>query len=148
VKRAPEPDLADTPAHLLSVRVYLEDTDAQGVVYHTNYLRFFERARSEILDSIGYPMRDIAEGSHRFVVYEMKIRYHRPAHLGDRLEIRTKVERSSGYRIIFRQEATFTGDSSPLVTAEVHVVSLDGRGELQELPAAMAVLSGPAAKTP
>ena len=55
--RMPEPS-----EHVLPVRVYLEDTDAQGFVYHANYLRFFERARSEILDAAGYPMREIAEG--------------------------------------------------------------------------------------
>jgi tol-pal system-associated acyl-CoA thioesterase len=124
----------------LPVRVYLEDTDAQGVVYHTSYLRFFERARSEILDSLGYPMREIAEGSHRFVVYEMKVRYHRPARLGDRLEIRTGVQRSSGYRITFQQRATLAEDSSVLVKAEIEVVCLDERGELLELPASLASL--------
>ena len=123
--------------HALTVRVYLEDTDAQGFVYHANYLRFFERARSEILDAIGYSMRDIAEGTHRFVVYELKIRYQRPARLGDRLEIRTKARRSSGYRVVFHQEAVKAWEQAPLVTAEVHVVSLDARGELLELPPAL-----------
>ena len=73
IYRMPEP-----PPHVLPVRVYLEDTDAQGFVYHANYLRFFERARSEILDAAGYPMREIAEGSHRFVVYDMTIRFRTP----------------------------------------------------------------------
>jgi len=127
-------------AHVLPVRVYLEDTDAQGLVYHASYLRFFERARSEILDSMGYPMRDIAGGSHRFVVYEMKIRYRQPARLGDRLEIRSQVQRSSGYRITFRQEAALAGETQPLVTAEVEVVSLDERGELLELPSTLVAL--------
>ena len=139
--------MAETHEHSLSVRVYLEDTDAQGFVYHANYLRFFERARSEILDSIGYPMRDIAEGSHRFVVYEMKLRFQRPARLGDRLEIRTEVRRASGYRITFRQEATKTGDPALLVSAEVDVVSLNESGKLQELPPALSALAGPGPKT-
>jgi acyl-CoA thioester hydrolase len=134
-----------TREHALTVRVYLEDTDAQGFVYHASYLRFFERARSEILDSIGYPMRDIAEGSHRFVVYELKIRYRQPARLGDRLEIRTRVQRSSGYRLTFRQQATRVGESSALVTAEVEVVSLDERGKLLELPPALSELAEPRA---
>ena len=88
-------------------------------------------------------MRDIAEGSHRFVVYEMKIRYRQPARLGDRLEIKTQVQRSSGYRITFRQEVTKAGESSALVTAEVEVVSLDARGELLELPPSLSALFGP-----
>ncbi len=121
--------------HVLGVRVYLEDTDAQGFVYHANYLRFFERARSEVLDAAGYPMQDIGKGPHRFVVYEMKLKFRQPALLGDRLEIRTQVQRSSAYRVTFRQDAVKAGEKTPLVTAEVEVVSLDGRGQLQELPA-------------
>ena len=130
--------------HMLSVRVYLEDTDAQGFVYHANYLRFFERARSEILDAAGYPMGDIAAGSHRFVVYEMKIRYRQPGRLGDRLEIKTQAQRSSGYRITFRQEATKVGDSQALATADVEVVSLDEHGKLLELSPAFSALFAPA----
>lgn len=132
--------MATTSEHVLSVRVYLEDTDAQGVVYHTGYLRFFERARSELLDLTGYSMRDLAEGTHRFVVYEMKIRFRQPARLGDRLEIRTRVRRSSGYRITFQQQATKAGESTALVSAEVEVVCLDGQGKLQELPPTLSVL--------
>ena len=131
----------------LPVRVYFQDTDAGGVVYHANYLRFFERARSEILDSIGYPMRDIAEGSHRFVVYEMKLRYRQPARLGDRLEIESQLQRSSGYRITFRQEAMRAGESQALVTAEVEVVSLNDSGKLLELPPALAALFVPPGPT-
>jgi len=133
--RMPEP-----PEHVLPVRVYLEDTDAQGFVYHANYLRFFERARSEILDAAGYPMREIAEGSHRFVVYDMKIRFRTPARLGERLEIRTRVERTSGYRVTFRHEATKAGDPTTLATADVDVVSLDASGKLQELPVALSAI--------
>jgi tol-pal system-associated acyl-CoA thioesterase len=120
--------------HVLPVRVYLEDTDAQGFVYHANYLRFFERARSEILDAAGYPMRDLADGTHRYVVYEMRIRFRTPARLGDRLEVRTRVERSSGYRVTFRQEAARAGDATTLASADVDVVALDAHGKLQELP--------------
>lgn len=132
--------MSESPQHVLPVRVYLEDTDAQGFVYHANYLRFFERARSEILDGAGYPMHEIAEGSHRFVVYDMKIRFRTPARLGERLEIRTGVERTSGYRVTFRQEATRAGDATTLATAEVDVVSLDASGKLQELPAALSAI--------
>ena len=132
--------MTGTREHLLPVRVYLEDTDAQGFVYHANYLRFFERARSEILDAAGYPMGDIAAGSHRFVVDELRIRFRAPARLGERLDIRTRVERSSGYRVIFRQEATKAADAATLATADVDVVSLDPNGTLQELPASLSAI--------
>jgi len=120
--------------HVLPVRVYLEDTDAQGFAYHASYLRFFERARSEMLDAAGYPMRDVADGTHRYVVYEMRIRFRTPARLGDRLEVRTRVERSSGYRVTFHQEAARAGDATTLAAADVDVVALDANGKLQELP--------------
>jgi acyl-CoA thioester hydrolase len=129
--------MAEAREHVLPLRVYLEDTDAQGFVYHANYLRFFERARSEILDAAGYPMRDLAAGTHRFVVYEMRIRFRTPARLGDRLLVRTRVERTSGYRVTFRQEVLREADAATLATAEVDVVSLDGNGKLQELPASL-----------
>lgn len=129
--------MAEAREHLLPLRVYLEDTDAQGFVYHASYLRFFERARSEILDAAGYPMRDLASGTHRFVVYEMRVRFRTPARLGDRLEIRTRVERTSGYRVTFRQEARRESDPATLATADVDVVSLDANGKLQELPASL-----------
>jgi len=129
--------MAEAREHVLPLRVYLEDTDAQGFVYHANYLRFFERARSEILDAAGYPMRDLAAGTHRFVVYETRIRFRTPARLGDRLLVRTRVERTSGYRVTFRQEALREADAATLATADVDVVSLDGNGKLQELPAAL-----------
>ncbi len=134
------PRMPEPPEHVLPVRVYLEDTDAQGFVYHANYLRFFERARSEILDAAGYPMREIAEGSHRFVVYDMKIRFRTPARLGERLEIRTRAERTSGYRVTFRHEATRAGDPTTLASADVDVVALDGSGKLQELPDALSAI--------
>lgn len=145
--------MTDAREHVLSVRVYLEDTDAQGFVYHANYLRFFERARSEILDAAGYPMGDIAAGSHRFVVYEMRVRFRTPAHLGDRLDIRTRVERSSGYRLVFHQEATRAADAATLATADVDVVSLDPSGKLQELPPSLSAIwtvgaGGPVARSP
>ena len=132
--------MSESPEYVLPVRVYLEDTDAQGFVYHANYLRFFERAPSEILDGAGYPMHEIAEGSHRFVVYDMKIRFRTPARLGERLDIRTGVELTSGYRVTFRQEATRAGDATTLATADVDVVSLDATGKLQELPAALSAI--------
>jgi len=140
--------MTDAREHVLSVRVYLEDTDAQGFVYHANYLRFFERARSEILDAAGYPMGDIAAGSHRFVVYEMRIRFRTPARLGDRLDIRTRVERSSGYSVIFHQKATRAADAATLATADVDVVSLDPSGKLQEFPPSLSAIWTPGAGGP
>lgn len=120
--------------HRLTIRVYLEDTDAQGIVYHANYLRFFERARSEIIESLGVPIRDVASTERRFVVYEMRIKFHQPAFLGDSLDVVSSMERTSEYRLTFRQRITRDGTSRPLVTAEVDVVCIDQSGRLIAVP--------------
>ena len=72
------------------VRVYYEDTDAGGVVYHTNYLKFFERARTEWLRSLGYSQASLAstEGV-LFTVVSLGTEYHRPARLDDQLLVRS-----------------------------------------------------------
>ena len=120
--------------HRMPVRIYLEDTDAQGIVYHANYLRYFERARSEIIELLGVPIRDVASPDRRYVVYEMRIRFRQPAGLGDRLEVISTMERTSEYRLTFQQRISRGTETRPLVTAEVDVVCIDQSGKLAALP--------------
>ena len=119
----------------LEIRIYLEDTDAQGIVYHGNYLRFFERGRSEVLEALGVSVAESARPDCRLVVYEMRIRFRRPAFLGEIIEVTTSMERSSEYRMIFRQQIRRKGDTETLVSAEVDIVAIDEAGSLKELPA-------------
>lgn len=121
--------------NLLELRVYLEDTDAQGIVYHANYLRYFERGRCEILESLGVPMNEVARSDRRLVVYEARIKFRKPAALGDRLEVLTSMLASSEYRLTFRQQIRRAGETEALVLGEVDVVCIDQSGALQELPA-------------
>jgi acyl-CoA thioester hydrolase len=121
--------------HVLEFRVYLEDTDAQGIVYHANYLRFFERGRSEILESLGIPLEQIARPDCRLVVYETRIKFRRPVFLGERIEVLTSMLRSSEYRLNFRQAIRRKGEEGALVSGEVDVVAIDREGNLTELPA-------------
>jgi len=121
--------------HVLEFRVYLEDTDAQGIVYHANYLRYFERGRSEILESLGIPMERIAQPDSRLVVYEVRIKFRRPVMFGDRIEVLTSMSRDSAYRLNFRQQIRRKGENEVLVSGEVDVVAIDGKGTLRELPA-------------
>ena len=120
--------------HILEFRVYLEDTDAQGIVYYANYLRFFERGRSEILESLGIPMNEVARPDSRLVVYEIRVKFRRPVLLGDRIEVVTSMARESAYRLNFRQQIRRKGEDEALVSGEVDVVSIDGNGTLRELP--------------
>ena len=88
----------------LPVRVYYEDTDAQGVVYFANYLRFMERGRTEWLRTRGFEQDSLRrEQNLLFSLASTAVRFHCPAKFDDRLLVRTRVERVSGARVIFNQ---------------------------------------------
>ena len=97
----PEPPTGrfEGPIHLFAVRAYFEDTDLSGVVYHANYLRWFERARSDMLRLLGIEQRPVYEaGEGAYAVSELGIRYAAPARLDDAVLIRsstTQVQRAS-----------------------------------------------------
>lgn len=87
------------------VRVYWEDTDAGGVVYYANYLRFLERARSEWLRSLGIDQARLRQDERlQFVVVEANIRYHRAARFDDELTVTAGLESLSGASVTFAQE--------------------------------------------
>jgi tol-pal system-associated acyl-CoA thioesterase len=124
-----------TNDHVLEFRVYLEDTDAQGIVYYANYLRYFERGRSEMLESLGIPMNQVAQPDCRLVVYEARVKFRRPAFLGEKIEVSTSMLRASEYRLTFRQQIRRRGEAEALVSGEIDVVAIDLDGTLKELPA-------------
>lgn len=83
----------DGARHMFAVRVYFEDTDFSGVVYHARYLHFMERARSDMLACVGIDQRTVhAAGQGAYAVTEMHIKYRRPAHFDDALVVISKVE--------------------------------------------------------
>jgi acyl-CoA thioester hydrolase len=83
----------DGTKHLFAVRVYFEDTDFSGVVYHARYLHFMERARSDMLACVGIDQRTVhAAGQGAYAVTEMHIKYRRPAHFDDALVVISTVE--------------------------------------------------------
>ena len=87
------------------VRVYYEDTDAGGVVYYANYLKFLERCRSECLRSVGIDQADLLrDPGLAFVVRSLKLDYLKPARLDDELEIGLRIERFSRAQIFFQQQ--------------------------------------------
>jgi len=114
-------------ADALWVRVYYEDTDFSGRVYHASYLRFLERGRTEWLRRRGFGHRDLAESlSVMFAVRSLKIDYLMPAMMDDLLEVETSAATMRGASITFHQRVV-RGDQE-LVTAEVLVACLrDGR---------------------
>ena len=119
-------DVTDHRAFRWRTRVYWEDTDAGGVVYHAGYLRFLERARSEW-------MRTAAIGQHAlrqshgivFVVRELSIAYDKPARLDDELDSTVRVERLRAASIDFAQAITRVTDGATLARAKVRVACID-----------------------
>ena len=92
------------------IRVYWEDTDAGGIVFYANYLKFFERARTEWLRSLGIGQRELRETSGGiFVVGETHVRYHRPARLDDELLVTASVQETGRASLIIAQQALLDG---------------------------------------
>lgn len=111
--------------HRLAVRIYYEDTDFTGVVYHGNYLRFFERGRSEMLRVMGTPPDREDHGA--FAVTRIVVDYKGAARIHDELVVHTRFVGMKGPRLIFRQSITRGGVT--LTEAEVVAVAIhaDGR---------------------
>jgi acyl-CoA thioester hydrolase len=106
------------------VRVYYEDTDAAGVVYYANYLRFMERARTEWLSALGFELATLErEHGVAFAVHHADIRYHQPARLGDRLDVTVVMTGHGRARLIAHQQVRRGADV--LVDARVTLACLD-----------------------
>ena len=88
----------------LNITTYIEDTDFQGFVYHANYLKFFERARSDFLSQNKISQKTLRINNLAFVVKKINLNYVSAAELGDDLIIKTSVEKKSDARMIFSQE--------------------------------------------
>jgi acyl-CoA thioester hydrolase len=94
------------PAFSWPVRVYWEDTDAGGIVFYANYLKFFERARTEWLRSLGLEQQRLREQmGGMFVVTDTQVRYHRPARLDDLLHVTADVQDARRASLTIRQSA-------------------------------------------
>jgi acyl-CoA thioester hydrolase len=118
--------------HRARVKIYLEDTDAQGIVYHANYLKYCERSRTDMLLEQGYELAGMQARGFTFVVHEMHLEFKRPARLHDELEVRSTVTRPSQYRVSFEQRV-YRGEDLCLKAA-VQVVAIGADGKLRELP--------------
>jgi acyl-CoA thioester hydrolase len=119
----------------LPVRVYYEDTDAGGVVYYANYLRFLERARTEWLRQLGTARERLrAEVGWIFVVSHVEAHYLRPARLDDLLTVHCSVAEANRASVLFTQSVT--RDAETLLRAKVRVACVDSQSfKPQRLPA-------------
>jgi tol-pal system-associated acyl-CoA thioesterase len=110
--------------HLFDVQIYYEDTDFSGVVYHANYLRFFERAREHVLGA-GELVRMWRDEQKGFVVYKATQQFKDGAVFGDIVEIRSLARLESEYRVVFDQKAHRKSDGRLLVDASIEMVFID-----------------------
>jgi acyl-CoA thioester hydrolase len=115
--------------HVLPVRVYYEDTDFTGVVYHASYLRFFERGRTEFLRAAGVEHSALLSLPEpcAFAVTRIDVQFHKAARVDDALDIRTQYRRGKGVRIMARQRAWRGEELIAEAEVEVVCIRLDGR---------------------
>lgn len=115
--------------HRLPVRVYYEDTDFTGLVYHGNYVRYFERGRSDALRLMGVGHAELLDGDQpmAFVVSKLALTFLKPARIDEELVVRTRYDAIRGPRMLISQTIARAEDA--LCTAEVEVVCIhmDGR---------------------
>lgn len=129
------PDLAgrvEGKTHVLPVRVYFEDTDFTGLVYHANYLKFCERGRSDFVRLLGVHHRELIDGEGgkepaAFVVRHMDIDFLKPARIDDVLEVRTQCAEIGGAVVTLLQEVMRDGAVLARLKVKVVLVSQSGK---------------------
>ncbi|RFA31349.1 tol-pal system-associated acyl-CoA thioesterase [Alkalilimnicola ehrlichii] len=110
------------------IRVYYEDTDSGGIVYHANYLKFMERARTEWLRNLGFEQDQLRQELQvLFAVRSIEVDYKKPALFNDELDVVTEVERPRHASLVFSQRITRRSETKPeeLVHAIVKVACID-----------------------
>ncbi len=119
--------------HRFAIRIYYEDTDAGGVVYYANYLRFLERARTEWLRALGFSQSELLQGHVAFAVRSASVEFLKSARLDDELTIVSAVESLGRAQVVFAQRIERGGDM--LLDAKIRVACIDPqRGKAIPMP--------------
>lgn len=131
---------AEGRRHVLPIRVYFEDTDFSGLVYHGSYIRWCERGRSDLLRLVGNDHRALIEGAAghapaAFVVRRMALEFLKPARIDEILEVTTRVKATTAASLVLDQRISREGVE--LFTAEVMVVLVSSAGKPLRLSAAL-----------
>ena len=118
----------------LPIRVYIEDTDAGGIVYYVNYLKYLERARTELMRTFGLERAAVSDAGWNFVVSDVSLSYHQPARLDDQPHATAVILGVGGATVRFRQ--TVRRDNAVLVSGEIQIACVDrGTGRPTRLDA-------------
>lgn len=129
--------------HRWPIRVYYEDVDLAGIVYYANYLKYIERARSEMIRDAGIDQAAMREAGTVFVVVRLSADYLRPARYDDVLEVETSLDEIGRARFVIRQAVT--RDGAPLFRARVTIACMDLAGRVRRLPQGIAEMPRPQA---
>ncbi|GGC02474.1 tol-pal system-associated acyl-CoA thioesterase [Marinobacterium zhoushanense] len=109
------------------LRVYIEDTDFGGIVYYVNYLKFMERARTEMLRQYGYSQHRLAADHCLFVVHSVDCRYLKPARLDDELIVRSAIEQAGAASLVFKQKIIDRHTEQTLCEGQVRVACVNSQ---------------------
>ena len=116
----------------IKIRVRYDEVDPMGFVHHSNYLRYFEIGRTELLRASGGSYRQMEESGHLVVVVRVDCRYRAPAKYDDLIDVRTRIERVTAAKIIHAY--TISRDGETLVEATVTLCVIDREGQVQQIP--------------
>jgi len=120
----------------LDIRIYYEDTDAGGVVYHANYLKYMERGRTEALRSLGFEQRQLKQDEDMvFALTRADLHYKRPALLDDLLTVKSELLLAKGAKMVFKQRI-YRGDML-LVDADITLACISTTGRPKRIPQAI-----------
>ena len=147
---------AETPAsgrrdpkgavHIIPFRVYYEDTDASGIVYHVNYLKFAERARTDMLRQLGTGQQQLMEKNGlAFTVRHCEIEFLAPARLDDVVEVHTRLIEAGGASVRLAQ--TVKRDGTDLARLMLRIACVDRTGRVSRLPASLRAALAPLAES-
>ena len=130
----------------MEVRIYYEDTDCGGVVYYANYLKYFERARTQYLEARGLSVAELINQGRVFVVVHAELEYRAPARYGDVLEIETIIPEMSPASITFSHVVRERKSGRVVVEGSARLAVTDGNGKVRRLDKATvaAIQSGQA----
>ena len=113
--------------HIYPIRVYYEDTDMAGIVYHANYLRYLERGRSDFFRMVGISHTALAKADTAFAIIHMTLDFKRSARIDDALVVRTTYDRVKGARLYVTQRVTRGDEVLIEAKGEAVCITLDGR---------------------
>ncbi|MBA3535143.1 MAG: YbgC/FadM family acyl-CoA thioesterase [Tatlockia sp.] len=125
--------MAFTGSHNFDIRVYAENTDMMGIVYHSNFLNFFERARTEMIRETGLSLSARAAYDCHFAIASADLHYFYPARVDDLLKVATRIVSKKACSVLFDQ-SIHNQDNILLCEAQIKVVCIDNKMKPRRLP--------------